>query len=97
MTNYERIKAMSVEEMAKLLDDIQTDALFLEGTIKDLKYPTDWDKWLNSEVDSKEEVVHCKDCKHLMFSDCYGECSRAHMGIVEPNDYCSRGERKDEE
>lgn len=51
MTNYERIKAMSVEEMAKLLDDIQTDALFLEGTIKDLQYPTDWDKWLNSEAE----------------------------------------------
>ncbi len=45
-------------------------------------------------ADSKEEVVHCKDCKHLMFSDCYGECSQAHMGIVDPNDYCSRGERK---
>ncbi len=51
MTNFERIKEMGIEEMAKLLDDIQTDALFLEGTIKDLKYPTDWDKWLNSEVE----------------------------------------------
>lgn len=39
-------------------------------------------------------VVHCKDCKHLMFSDCYGECSRSYMGIVSPNDYCSYGERK---
>lgn len=51
MTNYERIKAMSVEEMAELLDDIQTDALFLEGTINDLKYPTDWGEWLNSEAE----------------------------------------------
>lgn len=41
------------------------------------------------------EVVRCKDCKYLMFSDCYGECSRGHMGIVSPDDYCSRGERKD--
>ena len=39
-------------------------------------------------------VVRCKDCKHLMFSDCYGECSKGYMGIVSPNDYCSRGERK---
>ena len=39
-------------------------------------------------------VVRCKDCKHLMFSDCYGECSRGYMGIVSPNDYCSYGERK---
>lgn len=41
------------------------------------------------------EVVHCKNCKHLMFSDCYGECSKGYMGIVSPDDYCSRGERKD--
>lgn len=41
------------------------------------------------------EVVRCKDCKHLMFSDCYGECSRAYLGIVSPNDYCSNGERRD--
>jgi hypothetical protein len=42
-------------------------------------------------------VVRCKDCKHLMFSDMYGECSQAHMGIVRPDDFCSYGERKDEE
>lgn len=43
-----------------------------------------------------QEVVRCKDCKHLMFSDMYGECSQAHMGIVRPDDFCSYGERKDE-
>lgn len=43
------------------------------------------------------EVVHCKNCKHLMFSDFYGECSKGYFGIVSPDDYCSRGERKDEE
>ena len=41
------------------------------------------------------EVVHCKNCKHLMFSDCCGECEKGYMGIVSPDDYCSRGERKD--
>ena len=44
-----------------------------------------------------QEVVRCKDCKHLMFSDMYGECSQAPMGIVRPDDFCSYGERKDEE
>lgn len=39
------------------------------------------------------EVVRCKDCKHLMFSDCYGECSQSHMGIVRPNDFCNYGEK----
>lgn len=41
------------------------------------------------------EIVKCKDCKYLMFSDCYGECAQTHMGIVSPNDFCSYGERKD--
>lgn len=40
-------------------------------------------------------VVRCKDCKHLMFSDCYGECGIARMGIVNPNNFCSYGERKE--
>ena len=39
-------------------------------------------------------AVRCKDCKHLMFSDCYGECRIGHMGIVQPDDFCSRGERR---
>lgn len=44
-----------------------------------------------------EAVVHCKDCKHLMFSDCYGECGAARMGIVSPDDFCSYGERRTDE
>ena len=42
------------------------------------------------------EVVCCKNCKHLMFSDFYGECTKGYMGIVQPNDYCSKGERKED-
>ena len=41
--------------------------------------------------------VRCKDCKHLMFSDCYGECRIGHMGIVQPDDFCSYGERRADE
>lgn len=48
-----------------------------------------------------QKVVRCKDCKHFLFSDefsdMYGECSQAHMGIVRPDDFCSYGERKEEE
>lgn len=40
------------------------------------------------------EVVRCLDCKYLMFSDCYGECDKGYMGVVRPDDFCSRGERK---
>ena len=41
------------------------------------------------------EVVRCKECKHLVFSDCYGECGKAYLGIVQPYDFCSRGERRE--
>lgn len=44
-----------------------------------------------------EKVIRCKDCKYLMFSDFYGECSKGYFGIVTPDDFCSRGERKDGE
>lgn len=41
-----------------------------------------------------EPVVRCKDCKHVMFSGCYGVCGAARMVIVGPYDFCSCGERK---
>lgn len=44
MTNYERIKAMSVEEMAEFLMDFVTEALTNPKCIV-VK------KWLNSEVE----------------------------------------------
>ena len=37
--------------------------------------------------------VQCRDCAHLMFSDCYGECSKGHRGIVKPDDSCEFGEK----
>ena len=42
------------------------------------------------------QIVYCKDCEFLMYSDCYGECRRGYLGIVRPRDYCSRGLRREE-
>ena len=39
-------------------------------------------------------VVRCKDCKYLEITGCYGECGKAILGIVSPEDFCSRGERR---
>lgn len=39
-------------------------------------------------------MVYCKDCKYLMFSDCYGECAKGIRGIVRPDDTCEYGVRK---
>ena len=36
--------------------------------------------------------IECCQCKHLMFSDCYGECSKGNMsGIVQPHFSCGKG------
>lgn len=48
---------------------------------------------LSAPVIDAVPVVRCKDCKYLMFSDCYGECSKG--SFVAPNDYCSKGERRE--
>ena len=53
-TNYDRLRNMSISELAEFLNDMQTDALFLEGTIKDLKYPVEWEEWLRAEVAEDE-------------------------------------------
>lgn len=41
-----------------------------------------------------KNITFCKDCKHLMFSDCYAECGKAYKGIVSIDDFCDRGEQK---
>ena len=41
-----------------------------------------------------ESIVYCKDCKHLMFSDCYAECEKAYKGIVSIDNFCDKGELK---
>jgi hypothetical protein len=38
--------------------------------------------------------VRCKDCNHLEITGCYGECRKL-VRIVKPWDFCSYGERKD--
>ena len=66
--------------------------------IRALQYDREqYEKGYQDAIRDKDlvEVVRCKDCKHLMFSDCYGECGQGYMGIVKPYDFCSYGERKD--
>lgn len=49
----------------------------------------------NFKFEVTEKEIKCKECKHLMFSDCYGECSKGFKGIVRPDDSCPYGERKE--
>lgn len=42
-------------------------------------------------------VIRCKDCKFLRFTGTVWKCqNRLVMMLCEPNDYCSRAERKEE-
>lgn len=44
------------------------------------------------------KVVRCKDCKHIIFlDDGSPECTRVYLGTVHKNDYCSYGEREQNE
>ena len=43
-------------------------------------------------------VIRCKDCKFLRFTGTMWKCqNRLVMMLCEPNDYCSRAERKEAE
>ena len=54
-----------------------------------------WDDIEAAPTVDAVEVVRCRECKHLMFSDFYGECGKGHMGVVSQDDFCSRGEWKE--
>lgn len=47
-------------------------------------------KFTNEERISKHKVT-CLNCKHLMFSDMYGECNKQ-LRIVSPSDTCEYAE-----
>ena len=57
-------------------------------------YNIDVTHWMPLPQPPKGETIYCKDCEHLMFSDCYGECANGHKGIVNPNDTCEHAKRK---
>ena len=80
-----------------LLDKEQVNELIDAAPTVDIDRPTRSQFKRMAVQLGYEAVVHCKECKHLMFSDCYGECGAARMGIVSPDDFCSYGERKTNE
>ena len=42
--------------------------------------------------DSFNNKIECLQCQYLMFSDCYGECSKGNIsGIVQPHFSCGKG------
>ena len=42
--------------------------------------------------DNFNNKIECRPCQNLMFSDCYGECSKGNIsGIVQPHFSCGKG------
>jgi len=50
--------------------------------------------WIRKEG---HELIRCRDCKFLRLTGTAWKCqNRLVMMLCEPNDYCSRAERKEE-
>ena len=46
--------------------------------------------WMQEVED--ENKIECRECQYLMFSDCYGECSKGNIsGVVKPHFSCGKG------
>ena len=58
-----------------------------------------WEKVRSVPAADVVEVVRCKDCKHSADATDGGNylCNRKMLGLVRPNDFCSFGERRDNE
>lgn len=54
-TNADKVRCMNDKELAELLDEIQTDALYAEGCVCGLHYPDDketaWIDWLKQKAE----------------------------------------------
>lgn len=73
---------------------------------RDKRSPAKWRVWPRERKTRKKEIppgavmelrpelVHCEECRFLEIAGCYGECGRGYLGIVRPEDYCSRAERR---
>lgn len=46
------------------------------------------------ERGADKQKITCLNCKHLMFSDCYGECNKQ-LRIVNSSDTCEYSEPKE--
>ncbi len=40
------------------------------------------------------KMIKCSECKHIMYSDCYGECKKGIKSIVNADDGCEYGEKR---
>lgn len=87
---------------------VKTDCIYCDREPNETAYCNKWHKYLDNGCGECKvvtladvvEVVRCKDCKGYTPADeTYGTCY-AYKGVygkIKPTDYCSYGERKEEE
>lgn len=79
-----------LSERRQFLSDLGRELSFLNDVIKmledDLRTP--------KERGADKQKITCLNCKHLMFSDMYGECNKQ-LRIVNPGDTCEFAEPKE--
>lgn len=79
-----------LSERRQFLSDLGRELSFLNDVIKmledDLRTP--------KERGADKQKITCLNCKHLMFSDMYGECNKQ-LKIVNPSDTCEFAEPKE--
>lgn len=79
-----------LSERRQFLSDLGRELSFLNDVIKmledDLRTP--------KERGEDKTKITCLNCKHLMFSDMYGECNKQ-LKIVNPRDTCEYAEPKE--
>ena len=94
--------------MRMIDEDALKDAMYTETMLKDTDMQR-WDSgcWIRYKLFEnvlREQptidavpVIRCKDCKFLRLTGTVWKCqNRLVMMLCEPNDYCSRAERKEE-
>ena len=60
------------------------------------EYICECEMWEEPVLYPVAELIRCRECKFLRFTGTVWRCqNRLVMMLCEPNDYCSRAERKD--
>lgn len=72
----------------------QPECVILNAIVKDDFYCAKGQTRTPKERGADKQKITCLNCKHLMFSDMYGECNKQ-LRIVNPNDTCEYAEPKE--
>lgn len=91
----QEIQAQQENQVYQAIQNIGVD-VDKEELLKALSY--DRNQYEKGYRAAKDEIVHCKDCRHYVAEYCTRDIkSRTNMFYMRADDFCSYGERKDEQ